>query len=122
MKRSIVCLVALALVAACRNNECPTPPSDAGVLCAPNTPCETVTATPDSGCVRAPIAGCSVCLSDNGKNGTRRTPDGACCTGCWAGAECLAGTAVEACGALGANCESCNVYATPACGPSGCIR
>ena len=43
---------------------------------------------------------------------------GACCTGCWDGAACVAGNDPLICGAEGAGCEACDTFST--CGELGC--
>ncbi len=49
----------------------------------------------------------------------------ACCTGCWNGTACQAGSAVAACGAAGGACASCsdtNVCTDDACTAGACVR
>jgi alpha-tubulin suppressor-like RCC1 family protein len=69
--------------------------SDAGFDAGPEVPC-----TDGEACVRSGAPG--ICYGTS------------CCTGCWTGTDCAAGTASEACGEGGGECTAC------ACPQNGC--
>src|SRR5262249_40924535 len=47
---------------------------------------------------------------------------GECCTGCWDGKSCRAGTALDACGSLGEFCQTCAPFPGDTCGAYNCSK
>lgn len=74
---------------------------DAGFDAGPDVPC-----TDGEACTRAGASG--MCYGES------------CCTGCWTGTECVAGTSAEACGTAGGACATCGCP-TNGCATGECV-